>query len=172
LKKTTGKDKMHSRIIAVLTIALLVSLADQGSKWLILNHVMVPPQVISVTRFFNLTLGFNTGVSFGIGRDYFGAYPVILALFKVTVASGLMILAVLTPSRLECSGLSLIAGGALGNAVDRWLQGAVTDFLDIHWEGWHWPTFNMADVAISLGVFLILLAVVQPPQTMAKVSLQ
>jgi signal peptidase II len=50
-----------------------------------------------------------------------------------------------------------MAGGALGNIWDRWRHGAVTDFLDLHWAGWHWPTFNMADVAITCGVGMILL---------------
>jgi signal peptidase II len=58
--------------------------------------------------------------------------------------------------------LSLIAGGALGNALDRWRQGAVTDFIDLHWAGYHWPTFNGADIAISAGVSLILLASLLP----------
>ena len=51
-----------------------------------------------------------------------------------------------------------MAGGAFGNAIDRWRQGAVTDFLDLHWRVWHWPTFNGADIALTLGVVLILLA--------------
>ena len=51
-----------------------------------------------------------------------------------------------------------MAGGAFGNALDRWRQGAVTDFLDLHWVDWHWPTFNGADIALSFGVALVLLA--------------
>jgi len=60
------------------------------------------------------------------------------------------------------SWLSLIAGGALGNILDRWRQGAVTDFLDFHWRGWHWPAFNGADVFISLGVLMLLVAGFKP----------
>ncbi len=161
---------MMKRIALVCLVVLAAVLVDQVSKWAILALVMQPPRIIPITPFFNLTLGFNTGVSFGIGRDFFNAYPIVLALFKVTVASGLIVWAVLTESRLERLGLSLIAGGALGNAIDRWLQGAVTDFLDAHWNGWHWPTFNMADVAITVGVALILLATVLPSKSVTLAS--
>uniref|UniRef100_UPI001FE0EE04 signal peptidase II n=1 Tax=Xenophilus azovorans TaxID=151755 RepID=UPI001FE0EE04 len=58
----------------------------------------------------------------------------------------------------EGVGYSLILGGALGNAVDRLLRGAVVDFLDFHWHGAHWPAFNLADVAISLGAICLLSA--------------
>ena len=60
--------------------------------------------------------------------------------------------------RLECVALGLIAGGASGNILDRVRQGAVTDFLDVYWRGWHWPTFNLADVTITLGAALLILA--------------
>lgn len=149
---------LTNRIITVLALVASAVVIDQASKWLILEHVMAPSRVISVTPFFNLTLGFNTGVSFGIGKDFLDEYPFILALFKIVVAAGLIIWALTTGDKLERWGLALIAGGALGNAIDRWLQGAVTDFLDLHWGGWHWPTFNMADVAITCGAALILLA--------------
>ena len=141
-----------------LCIAALAAAADQLSKWVILTQVMDPPRVIGVLPFFNLRLGFNYGVSFGIGRDWLEAWPGILALFKVVVAAALAIWAVRTPSRLERIGLSLIAGGAIGNALDRWRQGAVTDFLDLYWRDWHWPTFNGADIAITIGVALMLAA--------------
>ncbi|GAP38182.1 lipoprotein signal peptidase [Piscinibacter sakaiensis] len=57
-----------------------------------------------------------------------------------------------TLPRFEAVGYSLILGGALGNVVDRLLRGQVVDFLDFHWQGMHWPAFNLADVAISIGV--------------------
>ncbi|MGO4673618.1 signal peptidase II [Bosea sp. 2YAB26] len=62
----------------------------------------------------------------------------------------------------------LLAGGALGNALDRWRQGAVTDFIDLHYQGWHWPTFNGADIAISAGVGLMLLAALPSAQPAPK----
>jgi signal peptidase II len=149
---------MIRNFLVVVSIAALSFLADQASKWLILNVVMVPPQAIAITSFFNLRLGFNTGVSFGMFQDVFAYRPWILTVFKVVVSGGLLIWALRTDSTAERIGLAMIAGGALGNALDRYREGAVTDFLDFHYGGWHWPTFNMADVAIVCGVALLLAA--------------
>jgi signal peptidase II len=140
-----------------VTVAASAFLLDQATKWLILNVVMAPPRVIEITSFFNLRLGFNTGVSFGMFKDFFEDRPGVLTIFKLVVSTGLIVWALRTSIFSERIGMSLIAGGALGNALDRHRQGAVTDFLDVHWAGWHWPTFNIADVAISCGVALLLL---------------
>jgi signal peptidase II len=148
---------MNGRIAAVLGVVTLAFAIDQATKWLILNVVMAPPRVIEIAPFFNLRLGFNTGVSFGMFKDFFEDWPGVLTAFKVVVASGLIIWALRTTIASERVGLSLIAGGALGNALDRHREGAVTDFLDLHWAGWHWPTFNMADVAITSGAGLLIL---------------
>lgn len=158
---------MKRRIFEVLGWMLVAAAFDQATKWLILTQIMVPPRVIEITSFLNLRLGFNYGVSFGLGSGTLGDWPEALAAFKLVVAAGLLIWAVRSQLRIERVGLSLIAGGALGNAYDRWQQGAVTDFIDLHAGGWHWPTFNGADIAISAGVVLILLATVieqRPPK--------
>lgn len=63
-----------------------------------------------------------------------------------------------TDRSVERIALAVIAGGALGNIIDRWRQGAVTDFLDFHWAGWHWPTFNGADIFICMGAIFLLLS--------------
>lgn len=155
-----------ARRLAEVGLWMLAAIAlDQLSKWLILTQVMVPPRLIEITPFLNLRLGFNYGVSFGLGRDWLEDWPAVLALFKVVVGLGLAIWAVRSRLRPERLGLALIAGGAFGNALDRWRQGAVTDFIDLHWAGWHWPTFNGADIAISLGVALMLLATLVEPRS-------
>jgi len=146
------------RLVAVIAIAAATLAIDQASKWLILEVVMDPPRTIFIAPFFNLRLGFNTGISFGMFGDVLQRWPELLALFKLTVAAAFLLWASVTPDHSERLGLALIAGGALGNALDRWRQGAVTDFLDIHWGDWHWPTFNGADIAISLGVAAMLFA--------------
>ena len=99
---------------------------------------MDPPRVIEVTSFFNLMLTFNTGVSFGMFQDFFASRPGTLALLSFAIASLLMIWALRSCLPGERRGLALVAGGALGNIIDRWRQGAVTDFLDFHWQGLHW----------------------------------
>lgn len=146
------------RLGLVVAIALAAAGLDQTSKWLMLEIVLNPPEPIALAPFLNLRLGFNTGVSFGLLRDTLEAWPGLLGLFKFAAGFGLLAWAALAGHRLERIGLSLMAGGAFGNAIDRWRQGAVTDFLDLHWGDWHWPTFNGADIALSFGVALMLLA--------------
>ncbi|WID94857.1 signal peptidase II [Bosea vestrisii] len=146
------------KLVAVIAVALVAAGLDQASKWLMLEVVLNPPQLIELTPFLNLRLGFNTGVSFGLFRDTLEAWPGLLGLFKFAAGFGLLAWAMLARHRLERIGLALMAGGAFGNAIDRWRRGAVTDFLDLHWDDWHWPTFNGADIALTFGVVLMLLA--------------
>lgn len=146
------------RLASVAAVALAAAGLDQASKWLMLEVVLNPPRLIALTPFLNLRLGFNTGVSFGLFRDTLEAWPGLLGLFKFAAGFGLLTWATLAGHGLERIGLALMAGGAFGNAIDRWRHGAVTDFLDLHWGGWHWPTFNGADIALTFGVALMLLA--------------
>lgn len=146
------------RLFSAIVVALAAAGLDQASKWLMLEIVLNPPRLIALTPFLNLRLGFNTGVSFGLFRDTLEAWPGLLGLFKFGAGFGLLAWAALAGHRLERIGLALMAGGAFGNAIDRWRQGAVTDFLDLHWAGWHWPTFNGADIALTFGVVSVLLA--------------
>lgn len=147
---------------AALALALTI---DVVTKWLILHIVMIPPRTIEIAPFFNLTLGFNTGVSFGMFSDLFRERPLVLAGIKVGIAAALLIWALRTKKLNETVGLGLIAGGAAGNIVDRIAQGAVTDFLDFHIGNWHWPTFNMADVMITIGVVVLLAGSFRPART-------
>ncbi|MCV9940465.1 signal peptidase II [Boseaceae bacterium BT-24-1] len=146
------------RLASATAVALAAFGLDQASKWLMLEIVLNPPEPITLTPFLNLRLGFNTGVSFGLFRDTLEAWPGLLGLFKFAAGFGLLAWATFAGHRLERIGLALMAGGAFGNAIDRWRQGAVTDFLDLHWGDWHWPTFNGADIALTFGVALTLLA--------------
>lgn len=147
---------MMKRAAIVTAVTAFAFAVDQATKWLILNVVMQPPRVIEVLPVFNLTLGFNTGISFGLFSDRLDDWVGAMTLFKLAVALGLMVWAAVSLLLFERIGLALMAGGAIGNAFDRWRQGAVTDFLDVHWGGWHFPTFNMADVAISCGVMCLI----------------
>lgn len=100
----------------------------------------------------------NNGAAFSLLADAGGwqrYFFIVLALgasawLMRTLRQGLPI--------FEAAGFSLILGGALGNVVDRILRGAVVDFLDFYWRGMHWPAFNLADVAISLGVICLITA--------------
>jgi signal peptidase II len=146
----------RSGLRPALLAALIVGAADQISKWVILEHIMNPPRLIEVAPFFNLTLGFNRGVSFGfLGGGVAG--PWLLSGLALVIVVALALWAHRAGSRAEATALGVIIGGAIGNVVDRIRQGAVTDFLDLHAFGWHWPAFNVADIGITGGVGLLLL---------------
>jgi signal peptidase II len=119
-----GSSGRNSLCLA-MTVALLAAVADQASKWVILEHVMNPPRLIEVTSFFNLTLGFNRGVTFGmLSSDEALGRWMLIGLALVIVA-GLIIWAWRAGSRIEAASIGGIIGGAIGNVIDRVRQGAV-----------------------------------------------
>lgn len=134
-------------------LALLALVIDQGSKELALAHAALA-RPIEVIPGINIVLLWNEGVSFGFLTDvpWWG-----LATFSLGVIVALGVWMAQTPSRWVAISLGLVIGGAAGNAFDRFRHSAVTDFIDIHIAGFHWPTFNLADAAIVLGVGLLLL---------------
>ena len=138
-------------------VASLVLLADQFTKWWMLVDVMNPPRVMPLAPFLNIVLVMNPGVSFGM----FGSAPQwvgwALVVFALGIAAALSIWLRGVTERLLAAGLGLVVGGAVGNVVDRVRFGAVVDFLDLHWGDFHWPAFNVADSAITVGVVLLIL---------------
>lgn len=130
---------------------------DQMTKWWILTSVMTPPQRVPVTGFFDLVLVFNRGVSFGL----FGGAPnwvtAALIIFAILLSVALCIWMWRADSLLLGTALGFVVGGAIGNVIDRLLYGAVVDFLDFHAAGYHWPAFNVADSAITIGVVFLIL---------------
>jgi signal peptidase II len=139
-----------------LPIALLVLLLDQATKWLMLLVVMAPPRTIEVTGFFNLVLAWNTGVSFSAFAGGGATGRWILVGIAIVISGFVLAWMGRTQRRLLIAGFALIVGGALGNVIDRVVHGAVVDFLDFNLAGWHWPAFNLADTAITLGVVAII----------------
>jgi signal peptidase II len=126
---------------------------DQASKWLLLTW-LAPIETVRVTDFFNLVEVWNRGVSFGL----FGAQalsPWVFITVSAVIAVALAFWLTRAANRLEVMAIGLILGGAIGNVVDRLAHGAVYDFLDFHLGGYHWPAFNLADSAISVGALLL-----------------
>jgi len=111
-----------------------------------------------LTGFFNLVLVFNKGAAFSLFAQAPGWQTPLLVAFALAAAAIVSVLIVRNPARgLLCLGLALILGGAVGNLIDRLRFGHVVDFLDFHALGWHWPAFNVADSAISVGAVLLIL---------------
>ncbi|MDT8350912.1 Lipoprotein signal peptidase (plasmid) [Roseomonas mucosa] len=149
---------------AALIAILATVVADQATKAWALAALWPPYSPgIAVLPVLNLRLGFNTGVSFGLFREGAAEAVWLLVAIKLAVVAGLAVWLRRAASLPEALGLGLVIGGALGNIADRMRQGAVTDFLDAHLGGWHWPTFNVADIAIVAGVGLVLLAGLRIP---------
>jgi signal peptidase II len=139
--------------LAIPTIVGVV-LADQLSKWWILNVVMAPPQEIVVTPFFTVVLAWNPGISFSqLGH----VDPWILSGLALAIVAGLFVWLRRIRLPWPAIAIALIIGGALGNVIDRMRFGAVVDFLSFHWQDWYWPAFNLADSAITVGVVLLLI---------------
>lgn len=132
---------------AALTAAIV--LLDQMTKAWARAWLTSPLEIAPVL---NLRLGFNPGVSFGLFAGDGETSRWILVAATGAVAAAMLVGMARTRRPSVKTALALIAGGAIGNIIDRVQQGAVTDFIDVHLGGAHWPTFNLADAAIFLGV--------------------
>ncbi len=149
--------KQAGRGLRWLWLAALIIGLDQATKHLVQAHFAPYQDVVAVTPFFNLVHVHNTGAAFSLLADQPG-WQRWFFLAVAVVASG-VILWLLNSTRGRapfCIALTLILGGALGNVIDRLAHGHVIDFLDFHVAGWHWPAFNVADTAITIGAVLLL----------------
>jgi signal peptidase II len=138
-----------------LALSALIVVLDQVSKWWILERLMMPPRVIEVTSYFNLVMTWNRGVSFGLFNNDSPYNALILSVVAAVIAGLLLIWLARARQPIMAYGLGLVIGGAVGNLIDRIRFGAVADFLDFHVWGYHWPAFNVADSAITIGVALL-----------------
>jgi signal peptidase II len=141
---------------ASLFLVLGVVGLDASAKEAALLYLDGSP--LQVLPFLNLTLGFNRGVSFGMFAADAGQAFWAIVVVTSFVSSIVCWLWHKSVARLDRIGYALVLGGALANLLDRVQDGAVTDFLDLHAEGWHFPTFNLADSAIAAGVVLLLVS--------------
>lgn len=137
---------------------------DQLTKTIIADIVMQPPRVIVITGVLNIILSYNEGVSFGLFSEILRGRPEILVFTSSVIVAGLLVWMSIAGGRLEAAGLGLMAGGASGNIFDRMERGKVTDFIDFHLAEWHWPAFNLADVAIVVGALILVSGSFLSPQ--------
>lgn len=143
-----------------LFLSLAILVLDQWTKWLVEVHLPHSASHPVLPGFVNLTHVKNTGVAFGLfashGADG-GAW--LLVVMGVVALAAVVLYFRLAPARnrLLLYSLALIVGGAVGNLIDRLASGAVTDFLDVYVGTYHWPAFNVADSAITVGIGLMIL---------------
>lgn len=145
------------RMLPWLALALVILIADQLTKMLILDHYRLGDSTV-VTGFFNIVRAHNPGAAFsflagasGWQRWFFtgiGVVATLVILWMLKAHAG---------QKLFSFALACILGGAVGNVVDRMMHGHVVDFLDFHWAGWHFPAFNIADSGITIGAACLIL---------------
>jgi signal peptidase II len=145
---------------AVLLLAGAVVVLDQITKAIALDRLAPGVPVVVIDGLASLTLVMNPGLAFGLLGTVPRAWRWVVAALSMVA---LLVLARVALRVLPTGGwpgrlaIGLIFGGAVGNLIDRARFGAVVDFVDVHWRAWHWPAFNVADSAISIGVVLLAL---------------
>ncbi len=152
----SAKTAAPPGLLPWLSLALLIMVLDQLSKVLILGAFQFG-EATPVTSFFNLVRVHNSGAAFsflagasGWQRWFFTGVGVVATVFIVYM------LKAHPGQKLFCFALACILGGAVGNVIDRLVHGHVIDFLDFHWAGWHFPAFNVADSAITIGAICLI----------------
>jgi signal peptidase II len=155
-----GPQTLATRLskLRYLLVSLAVIVLDQWTKWLVEVHLPHHSSQTVIPGFFNLTHVRNTGVAFGLfASDGGGSGNWLLTLLGLgaLVAVGLYFWYTPSRDRILLAALALVVGGAIGNLIDRVSSGAVTDFLDVFVGLHHWPSFNVADSAISVGIVLM-----------------
>ena len=160
-------DLRKSDYIRFFFIAFFIVLMDFVlKKWMLLLLFEQPKQIV-VTTFFNLTPVWNNGISFGLMSSQPEAVRFIIPILALLVITYLI-------SQLKFQGYlqqlasAIISGGAIGNVIDRILYGKVVDFLDFHIGGYHWPAFNIADVAICTGIAIWIYASINTSSTQGE----
>jgi signal peptidase II len=140
-----------------LGLALIICIADQFTKTLILGYYKLGDSTY-VLNFFNIVRAHNTGAAFsflqnagGWQRWLFTGIGLVATVFIIWMLRSH------AGQKLFAFALACILGGAVGNVVDRLMHGYVVDFLDFHWSGWHFPAFNIADSAITIGAACLIL---------------
>jgi signal peptidase II len=134
-------------------IFLIVVGLDQIAKEIMLNLIFDPPRLIEIAAMVNLVPVWNRGMSFGMLSNGGALVPIALTVLAAVVSMW-MFWMVSRFGPVQRIAAALIAGGAIGNAIDRLRFGQVVDFIDVHYNQWHWPVFNFADAAITVGAVL------------------
>jgi signal peptidase II len=148
---------LKNKYVKLACISGFVVIVDQITKWVVTKSITLYDVVVLIPGFFNLVHVQNTGGAFGVFAGQQNVFQSMLFVLVTIVAMCLILyLYKNTPSQypIFSFGLTLIFGGAIGNMIDRIRFGRVTDFLDLYIGDLHWPAFNIADSAISVGMII------------------
>ncbi|HAG52473.1 MAG TPA: signal peptidase II [Alphaproteobacteria bacterium] len=141
--------------IAMLSLSSALVIIDLATKF-IADDILKTKTIPVIDGFFNFALAYNTGVSFSMFNDL-SQGPVILATIAIVAGILLYDVVMFSTRKVDIVGYALIASGAFANGIDRIMNGHVIDFLDFYYKNWHYPTFNLADCFIFIGVAILLL---------------
>lgn len=141
-----------------LMFSLVVLLLDQLSKYIAATHLPAY-QPIPLMPMLNLTLAYNTGVAFSFLSGSGEWHRWFFAGFSIAMSIILIIWLIRLPQKAKMQSLavSLLLAGAIGNFLDRAFLGHVIDFIELYYKNYHWPVFNLADMAICMGAFILVL---------------
>jgi signal peptidase II len=156
-------SKIKSRL-PYLVLVLAILALDRSTKGLIQTKLLLNQTILIIDGFFNITYVRNTGVAFGILDPVsFPLKSTVLAVLTLAAIAGVLVYSWRTPinQTLLHTALSLILAGALGNLYDRVNYGYVIDFIEVYFRSYRWPSFNVADSAITMGVGLLVLQVLR-----------
>lgn len=146
---------MKQRIIfSVLLVAAIVVL-DQATKYFVRVHIH-PTQTIELLPFLNLVNIRNEGAAFGLFKSFGNTFFMIVSAVAVAFMSW-----VIVSGKEDWRVFSLLMGGAIGNLIDRMAHNSVVDFLDVFVSRYHWPSFNVADSALTIGIFFLLISMLK-----------
>lgn len=160
LVKTPKIVANGSRAFIWYLLSMVVVTLDQWTKWLAETKLSFHEPVAVIEPFLNWTLAYNYGAAFSLLADaggwqkwFFSGLALIMSVFLIVY-----LLKVPRQAKLLSMGLALVLGGAIGNLIDRLLNGKVTDFIHVHYaDVWHYPIFNIADIGICIGIALIVI---------------
>ena len=151
------KHKIFNKVnIFNFLVIILIFIADRFSKIKIINLVLSDNKSVYINDYLNLELVWNSGIGFGLLNLDAGIWYHLISLLIFFVILVIIYL-IIKSSNMDKFFLSLVLGGALGNLYDRVLYFSVPDFIDIHFKDYHWFTFNIADIFISIGIIFLIL---------------
>ena len=165
-KRVAESTGVSSASVPAVSIKLLGSLAalivvlDQGTKTIIRATLSLHDSVSIIPGFLNFTHVHNTGAAFGLLNEaHIPFKPVFMTIIALIALIVIAMYAVKESTHQPVAqvGLALVMGGAVGNLIDRVTAGYVVDFVDVHWSGWHFWVFNVADAGITVGASLLIL---------------
>lgn len=168
----------YSDYLAIFLLSAVITGLDFASKQAVLAWFQQGGGTIAITPFLNIVLAYNPGISFSMFTDVGVNQPLLLMGMTLVIMLGLSLWIMREIARLppkanrwwHIMAAAGILGGGVGNLIDRWRWGAVVDFIDIYWRGYHWPAFNVSDSMITLAALALIIASWRSPAPMISAT--